>query len=65
MKLYKKIIGAENMGLWRNLPAQQSWSAGGIQSIGRFIPDSNFTLQSGNVIKITIDHIGELVNVVA
>lgn len=29
------------------------------------VPDSNFTLQSGDVITITIDHIGKLVNVVA
>jgi 2-dehydro-3-deoxy-D-arabinonate dehydratase len=29
------------------------------------VPDSNFTLQSGDEINITIDHIGKLVNVVA
>jgi 2-dehydro-3-deoxy-D-arabinonate dehydratase len=29
------------------------------------VPDSNFTLQSGDKINITIDHIGKLVNVVA
>lgn len=29
------------------------------------VPDSNFTLRSGDVISITIEHIGKLVNVVA
>ncbi len=29
------------------------------------VPENDFTLYSGDVIKIRIDHIGELVNIVA